>query len=99
MRPVPIVSEQEAATARVMEQKLLALPRTSGILFVGVKVQPGVGVPATFMVWVGCHRNIEEEAMQRLVEAALQEELSIGAIIKVEARRGVVRELKVVDKG
>jgi len=83
-----------------MEQKLLALPRSSGILFVGVKVHPGLPPQASvYQIWVGCSRDHVEETIEKLVEVVLQEEILHGAVVRVEARRGVVRELKVVDRG
>jgi hypothetical protein len=97
MKTIFLVSEKEADLARTMEARLLALPPSSGVLFVGVSVDPATDIfPATYHIWVGCHRDYEEALMEPLVRVTLRDELA-GVRALVHSRRGCVRD-KAVDK-
>lgn len=99
MKQIYLVKEEEAELARKMETKLLALPRSSGVLFVGVSVTPQIEeTPAVYNVWVGCDRTFDEKLMPEIVKVTLRDEISAGNIIKTYAHRGVIRELKRVSQ-
>ena len=92
MKTIFLVSDKEADLARTIEAKLLALPPSSGILFVGVSVDPATDFyPATYHIWIGCHRDYEESLMDPLVRVTLRDELE-GAHVHVHAHRGCVRD-------
>ena len=89
MKTLFFVKPEEGDLARHMEAKLLKLPLSSGVLFVGVSVDPGER--PIYRVWVGCSRNLDEALMDSLVRVTLREEIDSGAIIAVEAHRGLSR--------
>lgn len=89
MRPVFFVKDEEADLARQFEKRLLELPLMSGVLFVGVSVEPGE-IPV-YCFWVGCHRNFEESVVHSLVQHTFDQEIKAGVQIKVEAHRGIGR--------
>ena len=94
------VKPEEADLARRIENKLMALPLSSGLLFVGVSIMPGTAeeVPV-YRVWVGCHRDFDEALMDPLVRVTLREEIESGIRLTVEAHRGLSRSpvAKLVD--
>lgn len=95
MKTIFLVQPGEAELARTMERKLLALPRGSGVLFVGVSVDPArpeEEIPATYRIWIGCDRMFEESLMGPLVQVTLREEIARGVQISVEAHRGLDRQ-------
>lgn len=89
MRPVFFVKEEEADLARQMEKRLLELPLASGLLFVGVSVEPGV--EPVYCFWIGCHRDFEESLMADIVRNLFNEEIKSGMKVRVEAHRGIGR--------
>lgn len=100
MKPVFYVKKEEADLARTIENKLLALPLGSGILFVGVSVDPtevsinlkvAPNKPPLYKIWVGCHRDYEELTIRALVHMILKDEIDKGLHILVEAHRGLGR--------
>ncbi len=94
MRPVFFVKEEEADFARHLEKRLLELPLSSGILFVGVSVEPTtspVDKAPTYCFWIGCHRDFEEQLMVDLVRHVFDEEIKHGLRVQVEAHRGIGR--------
>jgi hypothetical protein len=92
MRPVFFVKDSEAETARKFEKRILDLPLMSGILFVGVSVEPAKpGKPPVYCFWVGCHRDFEESTAVELVKHTLRGELEQGMMIKIQAHRGIGR--------
>ncbi len=100
MRTVFLVKQEEVDLARAMESKLIELPLSSGVLFAGVSVEP-VTKDRTFPIyhiWVGCHRDFAEGLMDPLVRSVLREDIERGAVVRVEAHRGLSRPpLKIVD--
>ncbi len=93
MNLVHYVKDEEAALARVMESKLLKLPRDSGILFVGVSVEPATAeypVPV-YRVWIGCSRDVDPRMLPTLVEVTLHEEVRAGHKIRTDSRMGNIR--------
>jgi hypothetical protein len=91
MKTIFLVSGKEADLARVIEARLLALPPSSGILFVGVSVEPATAESvAIFDIWVGCCRDYEEALMNPLIMITLRDELE-GRCVRVHAHRGCVR--------
>lgn len=93
MKDIPFVKSEEADLAREMEDKLLALPRSSGILFVGISIEPLLhGGSPKYRVWIGCDRSFEEDTMVKLVEVTLREEITAGTKVFVAAHRGKLRE-------
>lgn len=88
MKTIFLISQKESDIARAMEEKLLALPSSSGILFVGVSISLTADQP-TYRVWVGCHRDYEEALMDPLVRVTLRE--FEGVRVQVHAHRGCVR--------
>lgn len=92
MRPIFYVKESEADLARRLEKKILELPLFSGILFVGVSVEPEQpDKPPVYCCWIGCHKDFEEQTAKILVRHTLREELESGMHIKIEAHRGIGR--------
>ncbi len=92
MKNLYLVKQEEADLAREMERKLLALPRSSGVLFVGVSVRPETPrSKPIYDIFVGCDRNLDEKLMDPLVRVTLREELESGLELVVSARRGVSR--------
>lgn len=98
MRPVFFVKDEEADLARVIEKRLLNLPLESGVLFVGVSVDPeeyDVGTkkrtPAVYRIWVGCHRNFDTRTIDALVKHVLKEEIDSGLRVEIQAHRGLGR--------
>jgi|ERR1051325_3875132 hypothetical protein len=92
MKVVPLVQRSEADLARKLEAKLLGLPKSHGILFVGISIVPHVkDERAVYSIWVGCSRNYEESTIKDLVQYALREEIESGLHFVVEAHRGVAR--------
>lgn len=83
-----------------MESKILALPLSSGILFVGITIAPSSPEsPSIYNVWIGCHRDFDELLMDSVVRMVLREELQGGVRLVVQAHRGISRSpvAKVVD--
>ncbi len=92
MRSVFFVKESEADTARKLEKRVLDLPLMSGILFVGVSVEPEQpGKPPVYCFWIGCHRDFQEQTAVELIRHTFNEELKAGMHIRVEAHRGIGR--------
>lgn len=92
MKTIFLVQEEEADLARKMESKLMSLPLSSGVLFVGVSVIPRTPKgPEVYRVWIGCHRDFDEGLMEQIVRVTLKEEISLGATVRVEAHRGLSR--------
>lgn len=93
MKPIFLVKETEIELARLMESKLLSLPLSSGIIFVGVSVSPAndTRTHPIYLVWVGCTHALDARVIDPLVRVALREEIAQGASIVVDARNGVVR--------
>lgn len=93
MELVSYVKDEEAVLAKKMEQKLLNLSITSGILFVGVGVLPGShgGFP-TYEVVVGCSRSVDPRMIPTLVETTLYEEVKAGHQIHTQAWMGSIRK-------
>lgn len=89
MKTIFFVQPSEAETARNMEKKLLGLPASSGILFVGVEVRPGPdGKKPIYIVFVGCKRERELSLMDAIVKRYLADEFVAESQLIVEARRG-----------
>ncbi len=100
MRPVFFVKDEEADKARRIESKLLKLPLSTGVLFVGVSVHAGeTDSEPIYKVWVGIHKELDERLVESVVRSALRDEIHDGMIIRVEAHRGISRSplQKVVD--
>lgn len=97
MRTIFLVTQEEVAKARALEQKLIALPPASGILFVSVSVEPAndLSMRPIYRVFVGCSPEIEPASMKALIMLFLKEEVEKGELFAVAAHRGVCR--KVVD--
>lgn len=74
MKDIPFVLKRDWDTALDMEDELLALPKQSGILFVGVSVEP-LKTPI-FNVTIGCSRKVEKEAIQQLAHLTLTKRFS-----------------------
>lgn len=93
MKTIFLVDADEAAVARAMEQRLLALPEASGILFVGVDV---VQNPlehkreALFKVFIGCSRERDPQLMDAIARRYLRDLIPQHQLV-VEARRGFSR--------
>lgn len=93
MVSIPFVKKEQAELARLIEEKLLALPESSGILFVGVSVAPTIaGQDPVYRLLIGIDRELKvEEAIGYLAILALSEELLQGADIQTEVCRGSCR--------
>lgn len=93
METIPFVKREHGDLARAIEQKLLAVPKDAGILFVGVEVTPTeVTDDPVYKVLVGVDRDSKtDEAVGYLVTLTLSNELLQGANIKTEVRRGCSR--------
>lgn len=92
MELVHYVKSEEAELAKKMEAKLLKLPIFSGVLFVGVSVQPAQDdKPTIYQVWVGCSREIDPRMIPTLVSTILREEVAQGHVIQAEAKMGSIR--------
>lgn len=90
MKVLYLVKPEEADLARIMEQKLLALPRSSGVLFVSITVRPGTDTePPVYDIFIGCDRELDESLMDPLARVTLRDELELGIHLTVSARRGV----------
>lgn len=100
MRNIFLATEKEVDVARQLENKIMALPISSGISFVGVSVHPSSGPERiVYRAWVGCQRNFDETLMDVLIKHTLRDELESGICLVVEAHRGVSKNptTKVVD--
>lgn len=86
MITIPIVKEHEFDKAREMEARLLELPESSGILFVGVSVVPGLltvketdslgkafNSKSVFKVAIGVQRSREEDAVIAVARVILRD--------------------------
>ena len=94
MRIVPVVKFEEAELARRMEERLIGLPKESGVLFVGVRVIAEDGKnPTQYCVFVGCSKEFDERLFHSVVQATLAQEIALGAVVTTEVRRGVSRYL------
>lgn len=94
MNPIYVVKDEEAALARKIETKLMALSPESGILFVGVSVTPETpSSKAVFRVWIGCNRDFDERTYPPLVEVALRDEIKKGLLVETVAHRGIARKV------
>ena len=106
METIFVVSEDEFIRARKMEEKLLALPKDAGILFVGVSVKEDKKKSPAYYdlktetferaviyhVYLGVHRDLTEELYTHLVATILATEIAEGNLnVHVEAHRGVAR--------
>ncbi len=92
MRTLFLVKASEADLARDIERRLLALPKESGILFVGVKVIPETDTEnPIYDIFIGCDRGLEEGLMDVVVRSVLRPEIEAGVQVRVFARRGVSR--------
>jgi hypothetical protein len=89
MKTIFLISQREVDIARSIEDKLLDLPSSSGILFVGVSISQTTDQP-TYHVWVGCNRSYEESLMDSLVRVTLRD--LEGIRLQVHAHRGCVRD-------
>lgn len=93
MELVHFVKDEEAQLAKKMEEKLLKLPKESGVLFVGVGVEAGTErSPTIYRVWVGCDRRVDPRTVVALVDVTLYEEIKEGRVVRTEARMGKVRD-------
>ncbi len=93
MKSVYLVKQEEADLARAMERKLLALPRSSGVLFVGVSVRPRTSQSSpVYDIFIGCDRDLDEKLMDPLVRVTLRDALEEGIQVVISARRGVGRD-------
>jgi hypothetical protein len=92
MKLIPFVRKEHAELARSIEQKILNLPKSSGILFVGVSVKPSIEEhrPELF-VWIGCSRSVEENTIKSLILVTLSTEIAEGAHVVVEVHRGLTQ--------
>jgi hypothetical protein len=94
MKVIPLVKDEEAALARKMERRILMLPEESGILFASVTVLPAVEAePPVYDVLVGGKPEFDEGVLVMTAEMALALEISGGARVRVQSRRGLVRQL------
>jgi hypothetical protein len=92
MRRSYFVKDSEADTARQLEKRVLDLPLVSGILFVGISVQPEqLDKPPVYCFWIGCHRDFDEQTAVELIRYTFREEIARGLNIRIEAHRGVGR--------
>lgn len=98
MKNVFLVLPGEAEKAREMERKLLSLPASSGILFVGVEVREGISETkkSLYHVFVGCSREREASLIKSIAKNYLRGMADDDQII-VEARRGFDRSKIAVD--
>ena len=94
MRTVFLVTPEEVAKARSLEEKLIAIPPESGVLFVGVSVEPAndLRIKPIYEVFVGCSPAMEPVAIQGLVLLLLKEEIAEGHLFRVSAHRGLSRK-------
>ena len=88
MKTVPIVREEDAKLARSIEDKMTAVSKEAGILFVGVEVYPQDDGPE-FHLTVGCSRNLDGRTIQSLTV------LTIGNMVDrkkllLQVHRGVL---------
>lgn len=92
MELVHFVKDEEAKLAKKMEAKLLSLPLSSGVLFVGVSVEPSTpSTSAIYRVWVGCSRGVDPRMIPDLVSVTLHDEVREGHCIRTESKMGNVR--------
>lgn len=93
MKTVFLVTREEADLARKMEQKLLALPESAGILFVSIEVIQDPFQQSReilFNVFVGCTRERDASLMDVLVRRYLREDIHEAQLV-ITSRRGFVR--------
>lgn len=90
MELVHYVKDDDAKTAKGMEEKLLKLPIDSGVLFVGVAIDPAKS-PTQFIVRVGCSRDVDPRMIPTLVQVTLREEVQSGKAVAVETYMGKIR--------
>ena len=101
MNQIPIVTQEEFELARKIEEKMLALPKESGVLFVGVSVEvthlqdegPGES-PVRSVVYhiaLGIDRSFTLGIVEPLVRVTVGS-LATGINLVVEAHRGRVRK-------
>lgn len=94
MRPIFVVEQSEADTARKMEQKLISLPESAGILFVGVTVMPDPLEKRRrplYRVVIGCTKERESSLMHVIAQQYLREFVEDVRQLVVEAHRGIDR--------
>ena len=93
MTEIPFVKPEQLEFAREMEKKILDLPSSTGILFVGIDVGPTrADEDPTYLVWVGVDRASGlESTTSLLVYKALASEILEGVDLHIEVRRGTVR--------
>jgi len=93
MVAIPFVKKEHSEFARGIEKKMMGLPSTTGIVFVGVDVTPTVaGQDPIYKLLIGVDRDSGlEEAVGHLATVVLSEELLTGADIQTDVRRGIAR--------
>ena len=92
MKNVFFVEPDELEKALRIEQRLLALPEESGVVFVGVEVEPknDIRTYPLYKVCVGCKRGMDLRVMKPLVQHTLIHELD-PLHLHVEAKYGNIR--------
>jgi hypothetical protein len=94
MRHIFYVKDHEAEKARQIEKKILGINIMSGILFVGVSVEPEQpGKPPVYCVWIGCRRDVDEQTAMDLVKLKLGDELDEGMSFRIQAHCGIGRSI------
>jgi hypothetical protein len=98
MNIVPLVTQEEFELARKMEDKFLALPKESGVLFIGVNVEvfhpdqaDAIKRNVRYHVVVGMDRSFTVDIVEPLVRVTLGE-MGLGLNLLVEAYRGRIRK-------
>lgn len=96
MKTIFLVDPKDADMARDIELKLLTLPSSSGILFVGVHIVPEE--TPLFQITVGCDRKFNEITVDSLVRLILLPQSDAGMRMTVQVFRGISRSgLTTVD--
>lgn len=93
MRLIFLVQASEAERARRMEQKLLALNKNAGVLFVGVEVvqDPFEKNRSPFYkVFIGCDRERDTSLVEAIAKKFLADEVK-ETQLSVVAHRGFAR--------
>ena len=66
MRTRPVISEASAQLARDIENKMAAVSRDAGVLFISIEVYMQDDGPEYRLI-VGCNRNMDTRTMKSLV--------------------------------
>ena len=84
------VSNESLARAQSMEDSLLKLSPTSGILFLSVRAEPEEGgTSKKFSVFVGVDKRLPEITARTAFTNVVAVHLPIGAELVMDVRRGI----------